>query len=115
MLAVRFAVDNGELSDVRLAFGGMAATPIRGRKAEAALTGKRINDEHALNQAIEALRSELTPMSDMRASAAYRLDMACNLIRKAWLELNGTDVVTFSGHAVSDSILSTGLEASTHA
>ncbi|WP_417526779.1 xanthine dehydrogenase small subunit [Marinomonas shanghaiensis] len=115
MLAVRFAVDNGELTDVRLAFGGMAATPIRGRKAEAALTGKRINDEHALNQAIEALRSELTPMSDMRASAAYRLDMACNLIRKAWLELNGTDVVTFSGHAVSDSILSTGLEASTHA
>ena len=115
MLAVRFAVDNGELTDVRLAFGGMAATPIRGRKAEAALTGKRINDEHALNQAIEALRSELTPMSDMRASAAYRLDMACNLIRKAWLELNGTDVVTFSGHAVSNSILSTGLEASTHA
>ena len=51
----------------------------------------------------------------MRASAAYRLDMACNLIRKAWLELNGNVVVTFSGHAVSDSILSTGLEASTHA
>ncbi|RBP84304.1 xanthine dehydrogenase small subunit [Marinomonas rhizomae] len=115
MLAVRFDVDNGILSDVRLAFGGMAATPIRGLKAEAALTDKLINDEQALNQAIEALRSELTPMSDMRASAKYRLDMACNLIRKAWLELNGSDVVTFSGHAVSDSILSAGLEGCTHA
>lgn len=115
MLAVRFDVDHGKLSDVRFAFGGMAATPIRGLKAEAALTGKAINDEQGLNQAIDALRSELTPMSDMRASAKYRLDMACNLIRKAWLELNGTDVVTFSGHAVSDSLLSTGLEASTHA
>lgn len=115
MLAVRFEVDNGTLSDVRFAFGGMAATPIRGLKAESALTGRAINDEQALNQAIDALRSELTPMSDMRASAKYRLDMACNLIRKAWLELNGTDVVTFSGHAVSDSILSTGLEGSTHA
>ncbi|MBU1294766.1 MAG: xanthine dehydrogenase small subunit [Gammaproteobacteria bacterium] len=115
MLAVRFEVDNGTLTDVRLAFGGMAATPIRGLKAEAALTGKVINDEQALNQAIEALRSELTPLSDMRASAKYRLDMACNLIRKAWLELNGTNVVTFSGHAVTDSILSTGSEASTHA
>lgn len=115
MLAVRFEVDNDTLTDVRLAFGGMAATPIRGLKAEAALTGKVINDEQALNQAIEALRSELTPLSDMRASAKYRLDMACNLIRKAWLELNGTNVVTFSGHAVTDSILSTGSEASTHA
>ncbi len=115
MLTVRFEVDNGTLTDVRLAFGGMAATPIRGLKAEAALTGKVINDEQALNQAIEALRSELTPLSDMRASAKYRLDMACNLIRKAWLELNGTNVVTFSGHAVTDSILSTGSEASTHA
>ncbi|PYF84394.1 xanthine dehydrogenase small subunit [Marinomonas alcarazii] len=115
MLAVRFSVDNGKVSDVRFAFGGMAATPIRGKKAEAALIGKAINDEQALNQAIEALRSELTPMSDMRASAKYRLDIACNLIHKAWLELNGTEVVTFSGHAVSDSILSTGSEASTHA
>lgn len=115
MLAVRFEEKNGTLTDVRLAFGGMAATPIRGLKAEAALTGKLINDEQALNQSIEALRSELTPMSDMRASSNYRLDMACNLIRKAWLELNGTDVVTFSGHAVSDSILSTGSEASNHA
>lgn len=115
MLAVRFEVDNGELTDVRLAFGGMAATPIRGLKAEAALMGKLINDEQALNQAIEALRSELTPLSDMRASAKYRLDMACNLIRKAWLELNGTQVVAFSGHAVSEAILSTGMEASTHA
>ncbi|MEP7728601.1 xanthine dehydrogenase small subunit [Marinomonas primoryensis] len=110
MLAVRFEVDNGHLTDVRLAFGGMAATPIRALKTEAALMGKVINDEQALLQTIDTLRSELMPLSDMRASSRYRLDMACNLIRKAWLELNGTDVVTFSGHALSESVLSLGNE-----
>ncbi|NVK72673.1 MAG: xanthine dehydrogenase small subunit [Oceanospirillaceae bacterium] len=115
MLAVRFEEKDGVLTDVRLAFGGMAATPIRGMKAEAALLGKTLNDEQALHQAIAALRSELTPMSDMRASAEYRLDMACNLVHKAWLELNGTNVVTFSGHPFNDASLSTDMEASTHA
>lgn len=49
-------------------------------------------------------------MSDMRASAQYRLDMACNLVRKAWLELNGNAVPTFSGHPVPESWLSLGQE-----
>jgi len=41
--------------------------------------------------------------------------MACNLVHKAWLELNGTNVVTFSGHPFNDASLSTDMEASTHA
>jgi xanthine dehydrogenase small subunit len=120
MLAVRFELNHDKISDVRFAFGGMAATPIRAVTAEQSLVGKSSNDEQALTQAIENLRSELTPLSDMRASSRYRLDMACNLIKKAWLELNGTQVPTFSGHALSESMLSlgneiTGQEGATHA
>ncbi len=110
MLAVRFELNDDKISDVRFAFGGMAATPIRAVKAEQSLIGQNVNDEPALAQAIENLRNELTPLSDMRASSRYRLDMACNLIKKAWLELNGTQVPTFSGHPVSDSLLTLGYE-----
>lgn len=110
MLAVRFDMNEDKICDVRFAFGGMAATPIRAVNAEQSLIGQRFNDEQALTQAIECLRNELTPLSDMRASARYRLDMACNLVKKAWLELNGTQVPTFSGHPVSDSLLNLGYE-----
>jgi len=108
MLAVRFELNDDKISGVRFAFGGMAATPIRAVTAEQSLVGKNINDEQALTQAIENLRSELIPLSDMRASSRYRLDMACNLIKKTWLELNGTEVPTFSGHALPESALSLG-------
>lgn len=114
MLAVRFELSDDKISDVRLAFGGMAATPIRAVTAEPSFVGKNINDEQALTQAIENLRNELTPLSDMRASSAYRLDMACNLVKKAWLELNGTQVPAFSGHALSESALSLGHEITAH-
>ncbi|MEO9276077.1 xanthine dehydrogenase small subunit [Marinomonas sp. 5E14-1] len=102
MLATRFNVNDGQISDLRLAFGGMAATPIRAEKAEAALLNSDVNDEQALSNALTILKDELTPLSDMRASARYRSDMACNLVRKAWLELNGHSIPTFSGHPVSD-------------
>jgi xanthine dehydrogenase small subunit len=114
MLAVHFDLNDDKISDVRFAFGGMAATPIRAVKAEQSLIGQSVNDEQALTQAIENLRNELTPLSDMRASSRYRLDMACNLIKKAWLELNGNQVPTFSGHPVSDSLLTLGYELSSN-
>lgn len=113
MLAARFAVNDGKISDVRLAFGGMAATPIRAKKAESALLNTPINDEQALAQAIAILQDELTPLTDMRASARYRSDMACNLVRKAWLELNGHSIPTFSGHPVSEVSLGYELTSNT--
>ena len=73
------------LSEVRLAFGGMAATPRRAGAAEAALQSQRW-DESALTAACAALGKDFTPLSDMRASAAYRLQGAQNLLRRFWLE-----------------------------
>jgi xanthine dehydrogenase small subunit len=69
----------------RLAFGGLAATVKRAAAAEAALIG-RPWDEAAAEAACTALAQDFTPMSDLRASAAYRLQVAQNLLRRAWLE-----------------------------
>ena len=66
----------------RIAFGGMAAIPKRAHHAEAAL-------KQGEEQAIAALAQDFTPLSDMRASAQYRLEAAQNLLRKALLERSG--------------------------
>jgi len=110
LLAARFTLNGDQMTEVRLAFGGMAATPIRAKAAEACLQTAKVTDDVALEKALQALREELNPMSDMRASAQYRLDMACNLVRKTWLELNGNTIPSFSGHPVPESWLSLGQE-----
>ncbi|MFZ5521406.1 MAG: xanthine dehydrogenase small subunit [Pseudomonadota bacterium] len=75
----------GRIADVRLAWGGMAATVRRAARAEAALLGQPW-DEPALHAAQAALAQDFTPLTDMRASAAYRLRVAQNLLRRFWLE-----------------------------
>ena len=82
--AFRLTVENGVVSDCRLAFGGMAATPARAHKAESALRGQPWNDD-SVASAIAALASDFSPLSDVRASAAYRLQVAGNLLRRALL------------------------------
>ena len=78
-------------SEFKIAFGGMAAIPKRASATEQFLT-KTIwcaagdVDEKILAQACELLRSEFSPLSDVRASAAYRMAMACNLLKKACYE-----------------------------
>ena len=87
--AVLFALwlkyDGDVIKDCRLAFGGMAAIPKRARGAEAELRGQPWS-EAAVANAIAALEQELKPMSDVRGSAAYRLQIAGNLLRRAHLE-----------------------------
>ena len=78
-------LDGGPIVNVRLAFGGMAATVRRAAGAEAALQG-RLWDEAALQAAQAALALDFKPLTDMRASAAYRLQVAQNLLRRFWLE-----------------------------
>ncbi|MBB5321132.1 xanthine dehydrogenase small subunit [Marinobacter oulmenensis] len=82
--AFRLTLVDGVVRDCRLAFGGMAATPARALKAEQALRGKPWNED-SLAAAMAALADDFSPMSDARASAAYRLQVAGNLLRRAWL------------------------------
>jgi xanthine dehydrogenase small subunit len=76
---------DGVVRQVRFAFGGMAAVVKRAATAEAAVVG-RAWDESAVDDAVAALASDFTPLSDMRASAAYRMEAARGLLRKFWLE-----------------------------
>lgn len=71
---------------VRFAFGGMAAIPARARHAEAALRKQGWNPA-GIAAAAAALDSDFTPLSDMRASAAYRQQVARNLLHKFFEEV----------------------------
>ena len=82
--AFRLTVDNGVVRACRLAFGGMAAIPARAAHAEAALTGQPWNEE-TLQTAMTALASDFSPLSDVRASSGYRLQVAGNLLRRTLL------------------------------
>jgi xanthine dehydrogenase small subunit len=81
----------------RIAFGGMAAIPARARRTEAALLGRAF-DAATLAAACAALADDFAPLSDMRASANYRLQGAQNLLRRFVLEL-APEPGTFRTHA----------------
>jgi len=82
-------VENGHFGAVRLAFGGMAGTPCRAVRAEAALSGQPVT-EATIAAAMTALAQHYTPLSDMRASAAYRMQSAQNMLLRAYHSLQGT-------------------------
>ena len=73
------------ITEARIAFGGMAATPKRAAKAEAALIGAEWS-ETAFEQAARALAEDFTPLSDWRASSEYRMLAAQNLLHRFFLE-----------------------------
>ncbi len=91
--AFRLRLAGGKVADIRIAFGGMAATPKRAAGAEAALTGKPWT-ENSVESALAALEADYTPLDDWRASAWYRMAVARNLLRKFLLETTEPDTTT---------------------
>nr|WP_246395128.1 xanthine dehydrogenase small subunit [Microbulbifer rhizosphaerae] len=89
MAAIRFRGGERHFTEVRIAYGGMAATPVRAPAAEKILRGSATDDECALEAALAAIEEMMLPISDVRASAEYRRQLAQNLLRRAWLEFNG--------------------------
>jgi len=89
LAAFNITVAKGKVAGVRIAFGGMAATPKRVLATEAALAGVRIGDDAAVATAAAALAEDFQPIDDMRASAGYRMTVAKNLLRKACAEIAG--------------------------
>jgi xanthine dehydrogenase small subunit len=83
--ALAIELEGERISAARLAFGGMAATVRRAARAEAALLGQPWS-ETTLQAAMAALADDYTPLSDMRASAGYRMQVAQNLLRRFWLQ-----------------------------
>jgi len=89
--ALALKLEQGVARHVRLAYGGMAATPKRAKAAEAMMEGQPWN-EASVHAAMTALEQDFTPLSDMRASAAYRMTTAKNLLLRAHLESGGASV-----------------------
>ena len=83
-----FVNDAGMVGMARIAFGGMAATPKRAKAVEAALVGKPWTQE-TVDTAVAAFAEDYQPISDMRASAEYRLTVAQNLLQRFFLETTG--------------------------
>ncbi len=83
--AFAITLENGAVTAARIAFGGMAATPKRALTCEAALIGQPWT-EAAVRAAAQALAEDFQPITDMRASAGYRLQAARNLLLKTFLE-----------------------------
>jgi len=76
---------NGIVEDIRIAYGGMAATPKRAPACEAALKGKPWT-RATVAQGQLALRHDFVPITDMRASRDYRARVAENLLLKFFIE-----------------------------
>jgi xanthine dehydrogenase small subunit len=90
IVAAAFAIrrdDNGRVNHARLAFGGVAATPRRARAAEQVLIGTKL-DADTTARVMAAIEAEFAPISDHRASAAYRRQLCGNLFAK-WLAERG--------------------------
>ncbi len=77
----RLRIKDGHIEDVRIGFGGMAATPKRARHVEAAL----LRDGFAA--AVAAVPKDFQPIDDWRGSAAYRLQVAANLLLRLELRI----------------------------
>lgn len=83
----------GIITEARLAYGGMAGIPKRAAAAEAALLGQEWNGT-SVAAAIAALPQDFTPLTDMRASAGYRLKVAGNLLRRFLIETSEPETET---------------------
>ena len=87
-LAINLQLKDGIVAQASLGVGGVAATPVRARKTQTALQGKPWN-QTTVQEAMQVLRAEFSPISDMRASASYRSEVLGNLLQRFWLESQG--------------------------
>jgi xanthine dehydrogenase small subunit len=97
MLAIRIDLEGRRIIGARVACGGMAATPKRAEKAERALAGASLDLPETWRRAREAINEDFSPLTDMRATAAYRKTVAANLLEKALMEISGASAPTRIG------------------
>ena len=97
-LAVRLHTSKGQVVQASMGVGGVAATPVRAVQTQAALSGQPWNAT-TVAAAAACLQTEFSPISDMRATAAYRVQVLGNLLQRFWLESQGqahTNLESFS-------------------
>nr|WP_060984478.1 xanthine dehydrogenase small subunit [uncultured Acidovorax sp.] len=92
-LVVNLDIAGGTVQRASIGAGGVAATPARARQTEAALTGQPWTEATA-QCAAAVLQAEFSPISDMRASGAYRRQVLGSLLQRYWLESQGQPSVS---------------------
>jgi xanthine dehydrogenase small subunit len=100
-LAINLRVDNNQVVSASIGAGGVAATPVRAAKTEAALTSQPWT-QATVQHAIATLRAEFSPISDMRASAAYRSQVLGNLLQRYWLESQGLQQINLASFTLKE-------------
>jgi xanthine dehydrogenase small subunit len=100
-LVVNARVRDGVVAQVGIGAGGVAATPVRATQAEAALRGQPWTPD-AAKRATAALRAEFKPISDMRASSAYRAEVLGNLMQRFWLESQGLQHINLESFRIEE-------------
>ncbi len=84
-LAIRIQLEKGKVKLLQIAAGGIAATPLRLYKSEKVLTNKEITTD-TIKTFLTTVRSEITPLSDLRASDDFRHLLVENLVYKFFIE-----------------------------
>jgi xanthine dehydrogenase small subunit len=102
-LALALRIDQGHVVSASIGVGGVAATPVRARKTEAALSGQAWTLD-TVQVAIDTLRAEFQPISDMRASSAYRSEVLGNLLPRFWLESQGLQAINLDCFAPPEEV-----------
>ncbi|MDR6766386.1 xanthine dehydrogenase small subunit [Acidovorax delafieldii] len=92
-LVLNLDIADGTVQSASIGAGGVAATPARARQTEAALTGQPWTEATA-QRAAAVLQAEFSPISDMRASGAYRRQVLGSLLQRYWLESQGQPSVS---------------------
>ena len=100
-LGLHLRIDGGIVQSASIGAGGVAATPVRAVNTEAALTGQPWTLD-TVQSAIAVLRAEFSPLSDMRASAAYRTEVLGNLLQRYWLESQGQQQINLASFVLED-------------
>jgi xanthine dehydrogenase small subunit len=102
-LGLHLQIENGIVLSASIGVGGVAATPVRAIKTEAALAGNtwaRATIDHA----IDVLRQEFSPISDMRATSSYRRQVLGNLLLRLWHSSQGTALTNLESFALEDGL-----------
>ncbi|MBK6008944.1 xanthine dehydrogenase small subunit [Ramlibacter ginsenosidimutans] len=100
-LVVAMRIEDGAVAQVGIGAGGVAPTPARAVQTEALLRGRPWTLE-AAQAAAASLRSEFRPISDMRASSAYRSEVLGNLMQRLWLESQGFEQINLESFRLAE-------------
>ena len=100
-LVINLHLAKGKIAQVSIGAGGVAATPARATRTEKFLLGKPWTSE-TVQQAVATLRAEFQPISDMRASSAYRSEVLGNLLQRFWLESQGATQINLESFVLEE-------------